>query len=90
MGHARKDPELLALLRAHGGRDQSSDRERLEQLINDGDVAGADRWLMEHPSLVSDEAAFWSEGLLAGPANGGNHGMLEMLIRHGARVPNVT
>jgi len=90
IGHARKDPELLALLRAHGGRDEASDRERLEQLITDDDVAGADRWLTDHPSLVSDDAAFWSEGLLAGPANAGNHAMLEMLIRHGARVPTVS
>jgi ankyrin repeat protein len=90
IGHARKDPELLALLRAHGGRDESSDRERLEQLINDDDLAGADRWLTAHPSLVSDDAAFWSEGLLAGPANAGNHAMLELLMRHGARVPKVT
>jgi len=90
IGHARKDPELLALLRVHGGRDESSDRERLEQYINDGDLAGADRWLTEHPSLVSDDAAFWSEGLLAGPANGGNHAMVEVLLRHGARVPKVS
>jgi ankyrin repeat protein len=90
IGHARKDPELLALLRAHGGRYDSSDRERLEQFINDDDLAGADRWLTEHPSLVSDDAAFWSEGLLAGSANGGNHAMLEVLMRHGARVPKVT
>jgi len=90
IGVARKDPELLALLRAHGGRDQSGDRDRLEQLINDGDVAGADRWLTEHPALVSDDAAFWSEGLLAGPANGHDHAMLDMLIRHGARVPTVS
>jgi uncharacterized protein len=90
IGHARKDPQLLALLRAHGGRVESSDRERLEQFINDGDVAGVDRWLGEHPSLVDDDAAFWSEGLLAGPANVGNHAMLEVLIRHGARVPKVS
>jgi len=90
IGVARKDPELLALLRAHGGRDQSGDRDRLEQLINDGDVAGADRWVTEHPALVSDDAAFWSEGLLAGPANGHDHAMLDMLIRHGARVPTVS
>ena len=90
IGHARKDPELLALLRANGGRGESSDRERLEQFINDGDLVGADRWLAEHPSLATDDAAFWSEGLLAGPANGGNHAMLEVLIRHGARVPKVS
>jgi len=90
IGHARKDPELLTLLRAHGGRVEASDRERLEQFINDGDVAGVDRWLGEHPSLVDDDAAFWSEGLLAGPANAGNHAMLEVLIRHGARVPKVS
>ena len=90
VGQARRDPELLELLRAHGGRVESSDRERLEQLIIDGDVVGADRWLTEHPSLVGDDAAFWSEGLLAGPANGGSHAMLEMLIHHGARVPTVS
>jgi len=90
IGVARKDPELLALLRAHGGRDQSGDRDRLEQFINDGEVAGADRWVTEHPALVTDDAAFWSEGLLAGPANGHDHAMLDMLIRHGARVPTVS
>jgi ankyrin repeat protein len=90
IGHARKEPELFALLRAHGGRDQPTDRERLQQLIDDNDSAGVDRWLRDHPSLVSDDAAYWSEGLLAGPSNGGNHAMLELLIRHGARVPKVS
>ena len=88
--HARKDPELLVLLRAHGGRQDVSDRERLGQLIDDGDFSGVDRWLTDHPALVSDDAAYWSEGLLAGPANGGNNAMLELLIRRGARVPKVT
>jgi len=90
MHHVRKDPELLELLRAHGGKDQSSDRDRLGQLIDDGDLTGVDRWLTAHPELVSDDAAYWSEGLLAGPSNGGNHAILELLMRHGARVPTVT
>ena len=88
--HARKDPELLALLRAHGGRDSTGDREHLEELINDGDLIGVDRWLIAHPSLMNDQTAFWSEGLLAGPANAGNHAMLALLIRHGARVPAIS
>jgi ankyrin repeat protein len=90
MMHARNDPELRELLLAHGGREDPGIRQRLEQLINDEDLAGVDRLLTEHPSLVTDNAAYWSEGLLAGPSNGGSREMLALLIRHGARVPKVT
>jgi ankyrin repeat protein len=90
MMHARKDPELYALLRSHGGREETGDRERLTQLIDDGDLAGVDRLLTEHPSLARDVGMYWNEGLLAGPSNGGNHAMLEVLIRHGATVPKVS
>jgi ankyrin repeat protein len=90
MLHARKDPELHALLLAHGGRDQPTEREQLERLIDDGDLAAVERWLKVHPTLVADETAYWGEGVLAGPAGSGNHAMLALLIGHGARVPTVT
>ena len=91
IGHARKDPELFALLRAHGGRAESSDRERLEQLINDGDLAGADRWFSgaslarERRRGILERGHSRRSGERRQPRDAS-----EMLIRHGARVPNVS
>jgi ankyrin repeat protein len=88
--HARKDPALFELLVRHGGRADVTDRERLGQLIDDNDLAGVDRFLTDHPELIAEDRAYWGEGMLAGPANGGTIEMLDLLIRHGARVPTVT
>src|SRR6185369_13339282 len=46
--------------------------------------------LDQHLSLVEDPVAFWGEGILAAPANGAQREMLELLIRRGARVPDVS
>jgi len=89
MMHALKDPELYALLRAHGGIDEPSEREQLQREIGD-DVKATEILLKRNPSLIRDEAAFWNEGILAGPARDGNHAMLELLLRHGATVPTVS
>ena len=89
MMHALGDPELYALLRAHGGIDEPTERERLQRQIGD-DLKAAERLLERNPSLIKDEAAFWNEGILAGPARDGNHAVLELLIRHGATVPKVS
>jgi len=90
MMHALEDPELYALLVAHGGRDQPDDRQRLGRLIDADDLAGVERWLTDHPDLATDPAAYWDEGLLAGPAGSGRHAMIALLLRHGARVPKVS
>lgn len=90
MGHARKDPELFELLAAHGGHLESTDEERLERLIGEGNLAEVERVLQRRPDLVHNECAFWSEGLLAGPASAPNRDMVALLLRHGARVPTVT
>jgi ankyrin repeat protein len=90
MGHARKDPELFQLLRAHGGDDQPSDKARLERLIDDGDLAGVEALLRANPDLVRNGTAYWSEGIMAGPANGGTREMLELLMKYGATVPPIS
>jgi hypothetical protein len=90
MSQARRDPELLELLRAHGGVERSSDRDRLARMIGEGDLAGVERLVREQPGLIHDDLAFWGDGILAGPAHGSNHAMIELLMRLGARVPDVS
>ena len=88
MDQGRKDPELRALLRAHGGKDDTGgDREELGRLIRDRRLADAERMVRQRPELIHDEEASWGDGILAGPAHAGDHELIAMLIRLGARVP---
>jgi len=90
MMHARKVPELFQLLLAHGGDEASGDEQRLERLIGDGDLAEVERLIRQRPDLIRNERAFWSEGILTGPASKPNREMADLLLRLGARVPTVT
>jgi ankyrin repeat protein len=89
MMHALKDPELYALLRAHGGIDEPTEREQFRRSIGD-DLKAAELWLEKHPTTIHDQGANWNEGILAGPARDGNHAFIKLLIRHGAKVPKVS
>ncbi len=44
----------------------------------------------DHLEFIQDPDQNWGDGILAGPANGGDHEVLELLIRLGARVPPVS
>ena len=46
--------------------------------------------LEQRRELATDPFTFWSEGVMAGPANNGHREMLELLLRYGATVPDVT
>jgi hypothetical protein len=83
-----------------GHIEYGKDEERLlfEKLAGTHGVAGllanaltrVERMLHQRPELALDELAFWAEGILSVPANNPNRAMLELLIRHGARVPEVS
>jgi ankyrin repeat protein len=88
--HARKDPELRALLLAYGAREDTSDRKELETLISDNALEEVEKLLQERAELGQDSLAFLGEGILSGPANSGNREMIELLMRYGARVPDVS
>jgi ankyrin repeat protein len=88
--HARKDPELRALLLEYGAREETSDRKELETLISDNALEEVEKLLQRRAELGQDSLTFWGEGILSGPANSGNREMIELLIRHGARVPEVS
>ena len=90
MSRAARDPALTELLRAHGGRPATSDRDRLGQLIGEGKLEEAEKLLRVHPHWLEDDEAGWGDGILAGPARDGRHDVIAMLIRLGARVPPVS
>ncbi len=63
---------------------------KFEQLISDKQHAEVEGMLNQRPELAHDQTAFWGEGILSVPANNGDHRMLEILMGHGARVPNIS
>lgn len=69
---------------------RDDERVRFQKLVNLGETAEVEALLRKRPELALDEFAFWSEGILSMPANRGNRGMLELLMRFGARVPDLT
>ena len=46
--------------------------------------------LRDRPELALDEFAFWSEGILSMPANRRHRSMIDLLLRYGATVPQVS
>jgi ankyrin repeat protein len=88
MDVARDKPALLELLRAHGGVDPRGRRHEIGRAIQERRFADAERVIAAEPNILDE--ADWGEGILAGPANEGNHEVLEFLIRLGARVPAVS
>ncbi|HEX6730623.1 MAG TPA: ankyrin repeat domain-containing protein, partial [Pyrinomonadaceae bacterium] len=75
-----------------GGIDfgKSDEQMRFEQLISDRQHADVEAMLKGHPELALDETAFWGEGVLSVPANHADHRMLEILMQHDARVPQIS
>lgn len=88
MDMARDKPALLELLRAHGGREPDDHRHQIGRAIAERRFSEAERLIAAAPGILNDED--WGDGVLAGPANAGDHEVLEFLIRLGARVPLVS
>lgn len=85
---ARGKPELLALLCAHGGIEYRDERDVIGRAIAERRFEDAERMIAADPGMLNDED--WGDGILAGPANAGDHELLAFLIRLGARVPLVS
>jgi ankyrin repeat protein len=90
MSQAVRDAELTELLRAHGGRQPTSDRDRVGRLVEAGKLEEAERLLRANPQWLHDIETGWGDGILAGPARDGRHEVIAMLMRLGARVPPVS
>ena len=86
------DPKLTHAKGDTGEIDYGKDetQRRFQQAVNHNEFREAERLLANHPELARDETASWGEGILATPANSANRKMLELLLRYGARVPDVS
>src|SRR5215467_7543084 len=70
------------------GRDET--QRRLQELVDKNKHAEVEAMLQERPELARDELAFWGEGILSMPAKDGDRQMLELLMRYGARVSDLS
>lgn len=89
---ALADPSLTRDWGDTGAIDYEKDetQARFQQLVNDRQHDEVEAMLQDRPELALDETAFWGEGILAMPAKDGDHHMLEILMDHGARCPDVS
>jgi len=90
MQAASRGADMVELLRAHGGHERTSERDRVAKLIEGGKLEEAERMFRANPHLLVDEEAGWGDGILAGPAHDARHDAIAMLMRLGARVPPVS
>ena len=65
------------------------DVNQLEKLVGANALSAVEKLLERRPELVHYELAYWAEGILSTPANRAFRRMLELLLRLGARVPDI-
>ena len=90
LGHARGNPELYQLLIDHGAEPKESPRDRLHNAISDDDLEATEALLKEHPDLARDPTMFWNEGIMVTAARDAHWEMMDLLLRHGAQIPDLT
>ena len=70
--------------------ERDDEQERFQRLVNHDGIQEVRDMLRARPELARDEFAFWSEGILSMPANRRHRPMIELLLEHGAEVPQVS
>lgn len=88
--HARRSPAVLALLLQYGAKEEPRQFEEIDRLIEERRLDELEKRLRETGLLGRQGEASWGEGILGGPANRGDLELIEVLMRCGARVPDVT
>jgi ankyrin repeat protein len=88
--HARGDEELTALLIRHGAVPENNELRDFENAIDDNDLSRAEEFLKASRELIANPKAFWSQGVLAGPARSNDSELTRLLLRYGAKVPDVS
>ena len=86
------DPKLTRAWGDTGKIDYGKDetQRRFQELVGKNKHAEVEAMLQERPELALDETAFWGEGILTMPAKDGDRQMLELLMRYGARVSDLS
>jgi ankyrin repeat protein len=70
------------------GKDET--QRRFQDFVYKSQHAEVEAMLQERPELALDEDALWGEGILSKPAQHGDRQMLELLMRYGAHVPDLS
>ena len=65
------------------------DRIKLEKLVNADALHAVEKLGETQPGLIHDPLLFWGEGVLSSPCNSRRANMIDLLLRLGARVPDV-
>jgi ankyrin repeat protein len=86
----RSDPDRPEDESGHIEYESDWERRRFERLVASNTLRGAQELLGRRPELATDPYAFHCEGILSQPANRRYMKMLDLLMRHGARVPDVS
>jgi uncharacterized protein len=60
-----------------------------EEAVDRGDFDKTNEILRTNPEFATDETYFWGEGILLFAAKHNNRPMIDLLIRHGAKVPDI-
>ena len=69
--------------------DRSAEARAFEQAVDKEDMDTIELMLKEHPEFAHDHTFFWGEGIMMMPAKEGNRELVQLLMQHGARVPDV-
>jgi ankyrin repeat protein len=69
---------------------QTEEQQRLDKAVHAGSLREVERILDASPELARNELSSWAEGILMMPAKAANRPLLELLMRFGARVPQLS
>jgi hypothetical protein len=72
------------------GYQQDEGQKLFDAVLHDDKIEEVERLLRDRPELARNEMSSWAEGVLMMPSRGGNRPMLELLLRYGATVPDIS
>jgi hypothetical protein len=81
---------MRQLLLDHGAKDDDRPMNQFARLLDEKNLEELEIQLQQNSALEKQDLAFWGEGILGGPANQGNRAAIELRMRYGARVPDVS
>ena len=64
-------------------------QQEFEKVVEGNDLARTRAILQEHPEFALDQTYFWNEGILMKPAKLNHREIMELLMSHGAKAPDI-
>lgn len=64
-------------------------QKEFEKVVDDENSERTEQILKDNPEFVKDETYFWGEGILLFAVKENNRGMIDLLMRYGAKVPDI-